>query len=99
MAATSVEARLLAARRINLESGCWEWQGRRDRWGYGRITVTHRRISVHRLAASVFLGFEITSTLHVLHRCDNPPCFNPEHLFSGTHADNMRDRIEKHRRG
>jgi hypothetical protein len=92
-----LEARLLSLRSIDPATGCWEWQGRRDRWGYGRITVRHRRYSVHRLAASLFLGFELSSELHVLHRCDNPCCFRPDHLFLGTHADNMRDRQTKQR--
>ena len=86
-------SRLLARRRVNPETGCWEWQGRRDRWGYGRITVSHWRRSVHRLAASLFLGFDLASRQHVLHRCDNPGCFRPDHLFLGSHLDNMRDRV------
>ena len=84
--------RLLARRRINPLTGCWEWQGRRDRWGYGRITIAHRRYSVHRLSAALFLGFDLTSPLHILHRCHNPPCFRPDHLRPGTHHENMRDR-------
>jgi hypothetical protein len=84
--------RLIAGRRIDPVTGCWEWQGRRDRWGYGRITVAHRRQSVHRLAAALFLGFDLASPLHILHRCHNPPCFRPDHLRPGTHQENMRDR-------
>jgi hypothetical protein len=84
--------RLLAARTIDPITGCWEWQGRRDRWGYGRITVAHRRYSVHRLSASLFLGFDLTSPLHILHRCHNPACFCPDHLRPGTHQENMCDR-------
>jgi hypothetical protein len=83
--------RLLAGRTIDQRTGCWEWQGRRDRWGYGRITVFHRR-SVHRLSADLFLGFDLTSPLHILHRCHNPACFCPDHLRPGTHQENMRDR-------
>jgi hypothetical protein len=82
--------RLLARRTINPLTGCWEWQGRRDRWGYGRITIAHRRYSVHRLSAALFLGFDLTSPLHILHRCHNPPCFCPDHLRPGTHQENMR---------
>ena len=84
--------RLLARRTVNQRTGCWEWQGRRDRWGYGRITVAHRRYSVHRLSAALFLGFDLSSPLHILHRCHNPPCFRPDHLHPGTHQENMRDR-------
>jgi len=53
---------------------------------------------VHRLSAMLYLGFDISSLDHVLHRCDNTWCFNPEHLFIGTHTDNMRDMFVKGRR-
>ena len=99
MSSQPLIGRLLAKRQIDRVTGCWEWQGRRDRWGYGRITVSHRRLSVHRVAASLFLGLEVESELHVLHRCDNPGCFRPDHLYLGTNlgtnADNVRDRISK----
>jgi hypothetical protein len=85
-------ARLLARGRIDPDSGCWLWQGRRDKWGYGRITVSHRRWSVHRLSAHLFLGLDPESDLHVLHRCHTPACFRPDHLYLGTNADNVRDR-------
>jgi hypothetical protein len=89
-------ARLLAKRKIDPDSGCWLWQGRRDKWGYGRITVAHRRWSVHRLAATLYFDLDPASDLHVLHRCDNPPCFNPAHLRLGTNAENVRDRVTRH---
>ncbi len=88
-------ARLLAKRRLGPGSGCWLWLGRRDRWGYGRITVAHRRWSVHRLAAHLYLGLDPESELHVLHRCPNPACFRPSHLYLGTNADNVRDRVAR----
>ncbi|MGE5151085.1 MAG: HNH endonuclease [Rhodospirillaceae bacterium] len=87
-----VVERLLAKRSVNPETGCWEWQGRRDRCGYGRITVAHRRYAVHRLSAAVFLGFDLVSPLQILHGCHNPACFNPEHLRPGTHQENTQDR-------
>jgi hypothetical protein len=58
-------ARLLAKRQIDPDTGCWLWQGRRDKWGYGRITVSHRRWSVHRLAAHLYLDLDPDSGLHV----------------------------------
>jgi len=88
-------ARLLAKRQIDPDSDCWLWQGRRDRWGYGRITVSHRRWSVHRLAAHLYLGLDSESELHVLHRCHTPACFRPDHLHLGTNADNIRDRLAR----
>jgi HNH endonuclease len=87
-----VRERLLRRRTIDPLTGCWEWQGRRDRWGYGRITIAHHRYSVHRLSAALFLDFGLTSPLHILHRCHNPPCFCPDHLRPGTHQENMRAR-------
>lgn len=85
-----IRKRLLERRRISPLTGCWEYQGRRDCWGYGRITVAHRRYLVHRLSAALFLGFDLSSPLQILHRCHNPPCFFPDHLRPGTHQDNMR---------
>lgn len=87
-----LRGRLLERRGVDPLTGCWEWQGRRDRWGYGRITVAHRRYAVHRLSAALFLGFDLTSPLHILHRCHNPPCFRPDHLHPGSHHENMRER-------
>ena len=91
-------ARLLTGRRIDPVTGCWLWHGRRDQWGYGRITVCHRRWSVHRLAAHLYLDLDPVSGLHVLHRCHNPPCFRPDHLYLGTNADNVRDRMQRRHR-
>jgi hypothetical protein len=83
-------------------TGCWNWTGggsRGDRSGYGRIYYLGRRVKVHRLSAHFYLGFDLDSPLHVLHRCDNPRCFNPKHLFIGTHQDNMQDAKNKGRMG
>ena len=91
--------RLLAKRQIDPDTGCWLWQGRRDKRGYGRITISHRRWSVHRLAAHLYLDLDPDSGLHVLHRCDHPPCFRPDHLYLGTNADNVRDRMRGRRDG
>jgi len=65
--------------------------------GYGLVTVKRRGCLVHRLAAQLWLGFDPASGLCVLHRCDNPRCFSPEHLFFGTQTDNMDDKVAKGR--
>jgi hypothetical protein len=77
---------------------CIEFGGARDARGYGRITFRGSRFLAHRKAWIEQVG-EIRKGLHVLHRCDNPPCVNINHLFLGTHADNMRDMMLKGRCG
>lgn len=73
------------------EDACWPWTARRDRRGYGRISVPGRRhFLAHRYAFESAVG-PITDGLNVLHSCDNPPCCNPAHLHLGTQADNLAE--------
>jgi hypothetical protein len=69
--------RLLAKRQIDPDKGCWLWQGRRDKWGYGRITVSHRRWSVHRLAAHLYLDLDPTTTCTSFTAATTRPVFGP----------------------
>jgi len=79
-------------------TGCWEWLGCRNGDNYGSVEVQGKVYRTHRLAAHLWLGFDLTSRMEVCHKCDNPPCFNPNHLFIATHAENMRDCKLKGRR-
>jgi hypothetical protein len=87
---------LLANRTID-SNGCWNWTGGLTSAGYGRVHFITRNVGVHRLAAHLWLGMSMDSEEFVCHRCDNPKCFNPEHLFLGTQKDNMQDCSRKHR--
>lgn len=91
--------RLFAKRQIDPQTGCWNHTGAPtgpDR-NYRQVFFRGSKHRVHRLAAMIWLGFSLESKLFVCHTCDNPPCFNPDHLFIGTAADNMRDMMLKGR--
>lgn len=93
--------RRLAAGLVETESGCIEWTKAKTPHGYGRIGRGARGQGwafTHRAAWELARG-EIPSGMFVCHRCDNPPCCNVNHLFLGTHADNMADMWSKNRQG
>lgn len=76
---------------------CWEWRGARNKHGYGITTIRNKQHLSHRIVWLHQHGV-MNLSMKVLHRCDNPPCCNPSHLFLGTQSDNVYDMIAKGRR-
>ena len=79
-----------------IHGGCWGWTGRRAAFGYGLLTLYEREYRAHRVSWALENG-EIPRGIFICHRCDNPPCCNPAHLYAGTPAENMRDKVERGR--
>lgn len=82
----------------NVEKGtdCWIWQAGKFDNGYGQFRVGNKKIKAHRFAWEAVNG-PIPEGIKVLHKCDNPPCVNPDHLFLGTNRDNTVDALIKGR--
>lgn len=77
-------------------SGCFIWGGACNNWGYGSFGIGRRSMAAHRYAW-LLAGNELPAGLFVLHKCDTPCCVNPEHLYLGTHQDNMSDMARRQR--
>ena len=78
------------------EGKCWNWTGWTSSAGYGMIGNNYKDRGAHRYSWELSNG-PISKGLCVLHKCDNPACINPDHLFLGTKGDNNRDRVKKGR--
>lgn len=81
---------------VDQKTGCWIWQKTKDAPGYGIFYFENHFIHAHRWIYQHLNG-EMPKNIFACHKCDNPPCVNPEHIFAGTHADNMRDMKKKGR--
>lgn len=88
--------------KVDESTGCWVWNACKDTKGYGlfqmgqRPTGSYKASAAHRVSWQIHKG-EIPKGMNVLHKCDNPPCVNPDHLFLGTQQDNTNDMIKKGR--
>lgn len=94
-----IERHLLDNRTVT-PTGCWEWTRAHTEHGYGitaALGLGWRRIRVTRLAMHLWREFDPNSERDILHRCDNPPCFNPDHLLEGDMKANVQDAISKGR--
>lgn len=74
---------------------CWVWRGAINSSGYGSFNIDGKIYGSHRVSWRIFIGPD--EGIHVLHRCDNRMCVNPDHLFSGNNSDNVADRVAKGR--
>ena len=82
--------------RVEKTPECWLWTGYTNQDGYGRIMASGGPVTTHRLSWEIANG-PIPDGMCVCHKCDNPPCVRPSHLFLGTQIKNIKDRDKKDR--
>lgn len=83
--------------RVEMGPGCWEWQAARGVQGHGQFAISKKnRVYAHRYSWEFHYG-PIPCGMVVRHRCDNPPCVNPDHLVLGTQLENIQDAVSRSR--
>jgi hypothetical protein len=78
--------------KVKKTKSCWIWIGKKRKDGYGVLSINGKEVRVHR-----FVMRQFNPAIKVLHKCDNPSCVNPNHLFIGTQLDNIKDMYKKNR--
>lgn len=92
-----IRQRILDSSSLIISTGCWEWEKHITKSGYGTISINGKSTRAHRASYEAFVG-KIPDGLVVCHKCDNPRCCNPDHLFVGTFLDNTIDHLLKGRK-
>lgn len=96
LAQTPFETAVRFWTKVDFSGDCWNWTGARNPRGYGTFSFGRRTVNSHRMSVMLTTGVEPVG-LSVCHRCDNPKCVKPAHLFCDTQAVNMRDKFAKGR--
>jgi hypothetical protein len=84
------------ARVVRTEAACWKWVGSVNQSGRGQLKINGAFLTASHVSYNLYNG-SVPTGLYVLHKCDNPNCVNPEHLFLGSQSDNMQDMVSKGR--
>lgn len=93
---TKICERFISKTIENKITGCLEWQGWTDKKGYGDFWLNGENYKAHRVSL-MLQNIDVPDNLFVCHKCDNPRCVNPNHLFLGTQSDNEKDKVAKGR--